>query len=222
VNIDRMLDLLAAEYGEPSMTRRPPLDELVLTILSQNTSDLNRDRAYEAMRARYPTWREVLDAPTDELEQAIRPGGLARQKAPRIQAVLARVDRAGHGLDLEWLGELPPDEAMDWLTALPGVGVKTASIVLLFSFGVPVMPVDTHVHRIALRLGLVPAGTSAEKAHPLITALVPAGRMLEAHLLLITHGRRTCIARRPRCPGCVLLELCPYGLREIGARPSAG
>jgi endonuclease III len=212
-----LLDLLAAEYGEPSVTRRPPLDELVLTILSQNTSDINRDRAYEAMRSRFPTWQQVLDAPTGELEQAIRPGGLARQKAPRIQAVLAEVAGAGHGLDLEWLAKLEPDDAMDWLTSLNGVGVKTASIVLLFSFGVPVMPVDTHVHRIALRLQLVPPGTSAEKAHPLITEQVPDGRMLEAHLLLITHGRRTCVARRPRCTQCVLLEMCPYGRREVGA-----
>jgi endonuclease III len=217
VDVDHMLDLLAAEYGEPSVRRRPPLDELVLTILSQNTSDINRDRAYEALRGRFPTWQRVLDAPTGELEQTIRPGGLARSKAPRIQAVLAEVAAAGHGLDLEWLGESDPAQAMEWLTALPGVGVKTASIVLLFSFGVPVMPVDTHVHRIALRLGLIPAGTSAVKAHPLITAQVPAPRMLEAHLLLITHGRRTCVARRPRCAGCVLLELCPYGRREVGA-----
>ena len=215
--MNRLLDLLAAEYGEPSVTRRPPLDELVLTILSQNTSDINRDRAYEALRSRFPTWQQVLDAPAGELEEAIRPGGLARQKAPRIQAVLAEVAGVGHGLDLEWLAKLEPEDAMDWLTSLNGVGVKTASIVLLFSFGVPVMPVDTHVHRIALRLELVPAGTSAEKAHLLITEQVPDGRMLEAHLLLITHGRRTCVARRPRCTRCVLLEMCPYGRREVGA-----
>ncbi len=214
-----MLDLLADEYGRLRVRRRPPLDELVLTILSQNTSDVNRDRAYESMRERFPTWKQVLAAPPDQLEEAIRPGGLARQKAPRIQAVLTRVAAAGHGLDLRWLGKLEPDAAMHWLIELPGVGVKTASIVLLFSFGVPVMPVDTHVHRIALRLGLVPAGTSAEKAHPLITQQVPAERMLEAHLLLITHGRRTCVARRPRCGSCVLLEMCPYGRREVGAAP---
>lgn len=214
-----MLDLLAAEYGEPAVQRRPPLDELVLTILSQNTSDVNRDRAYGSMRDRFPTWKRVLAAPPADLEEAIRPGGLARQKAPRIQAVLARVAAAGRGLELEWLGDLEPGAAMDWLVGLPGVGVKTASIVLLFSFGVPVMPVDTHVHRIALRLGLVAPGTSAEQAHPLITEQVPAERMLEAHLLLITHGRRTCVARRPRCGSCVLLEMCPYGRRELGAAP---
>jgi endonuclease III len=217
VRIDHLLDLLAAEYGEPHVQRRPPLDELVLTILSQNTSDTNRDRAYRAMRERFPRWEDVLAAPVEELEQVLRPGGLARQKAPRIQAVLATVAAAGHGLDLGWLGELDPRQAMDWLTALPGVGVKTASIVLLFSFGVPVMPVDTHVHRIALRLELIPPGTGAERAHPLLTALVPPERMLEAHLLLIEHGRRTCRARTPRCGACPLLEGCPYGRREVGA-----
>jgi endonuclease III len=222
VDVNHLLDLLAGEYGEPSVTRRPPLDELVLTILSQNTSDLNRDRAYDALRARFPAWQRVLDAPTAEVEEAIRPGGLARQKAPRIQAVLSEVAAAGHGLDLEWLADQDPNEAMLWLTSLNGVGVKTASIVLLFSFGVPVMPVDTHVHRIALRLELIPARMTAEKAHAVITEQVPADRMLEAHLLLITHGRRTCVARRPRCPGCVLLELCPYGRREVGAQPRAG
>jgi endonuclease-3 len=217
VDVNRMLDLLAAEYGEPSVGRRPALDELVLTILSQNTSDVNRDRAYAGLRTRFPTWREVLEAPVSEVEEAIRPGGLSRQKAPRIQAVLAAVEAAGHGLDLEWLRELGPDGAMEWMVALPGVGVKTASIVLLFSFGEPVMPVDTHVHRIALRLGLIPPGTSAERAHPLLTALVPDGRMLEAHLLWIEHGRRTCRARSPRCASCPLLEGCPYGRREVGA-----
>jgi endonuclease III len=217
VDVNRMLDLLAAEYGEPTMRRRPALDELVLTILSQNTSDVNRDRAYAGLRTRFPSWREVLDAPADEVEEAIRPGGLARQKAPRIQAVLAAVEAAGHGLDLEWLRELGPDGAMEWMVALPGVGVKTASIVLLFSFGEPVMPVDTHVHRIALRLGLISPGTSAERAHPLLTALVPDERMLEAHLLWIEHGRRTCRARSPRCASCPLLEGCPYGRREVGA-----
>jgi endonuclease-3 len=217
VRVDRMLDLLAAEYGEPHVERRAPLDELVLTILSQNTSDINRDRAYRAMRERYPRWEDVLAAPVDDLVEVLRPGGLARQKAPRIQSVLATVKAAGHGLDLGWLGDMPPDRAMEWMTALPGVGVKTASIVLLFSFGEPVMPVDTHVHRIALRLGLVPEGTNVERAHALLTALVPDERMLEAHLLWIEHGRRLCRARNPRCTGCPLLEGCPYGRRQVGA-----
>jgi endonuclease-3 len=203
-----ILDLLEAAYGRAVLrTRRPALDELVLTILSQNTSDRNSEHAYARMRERFPTWEDVRDAPEAELVEALRPGGLAVQKAPRIQAVLRDLDR----LDLEWLGGLPADEAMRWLVALPGVGPKTASCVLLFSLDVPVMPVDTHIHRIALRVGLVPAGTGADAAHALLTAMTPADRMLEAHLLLIRHGRTTCTARRPRCEECVLLDLCDYG-----------
>ena len=203
-----ILDRLEAAYGKAVLrTRRPALDELVLTILSQNTSDRNSDHAYQRMRERFPAWEDVRDAPEPELIDALRPGGLAVQKAPRIQAVLRDLDR----LDLEWLGDLPADEAMRWLVALPGVGPKTASCVLLFSLDVPVMPVDTHIHRIALRVGLVPPGTTADAAHALLTEMTPPERMLEAHLLLIRHGRTTCTARRPRCEECVLLDLCDYG-----------
>ena len=203
-----IVDRLDAAYGKAVLrTRRPALDELVLTILSQNTSDRNSEHAYARMRERFPTWEDVRDAPEAELVEALRPGGLAVQKAPRIQAALRDLDR----LDLEWLGGLPADEAMRWLVALPGVGPKTASCVLLFSLDVPVMPVDTHIHRIALRVGLVPAGTTADAAHALLTEMTPPDRMLEAHLLLIRHGRTTCTARRPRCEECVLLDLCDYG-----------
>ena len=206
--MSEIIDRLEAEYGQAVLrTRRPALDELVLTILSQNTSDRNSDLAYARMRERCPTWEDVRDAPEAELVEALRPGGLAVQKAPRIQAVLRDLEE----LDLEWLGGLPVDEAMRWLVALPGVGPKTASCVLLFSLDVPVMPVDTHIHRIALRVGLVPAGTTADAAHALLTEMTPPGRMLEAHLLLIRHGRMTCTARRPRCEECVLLDLCDYG-----------
>ena len=203
-----IVDRLEAAYGKAVLrTRRPALDELVLTILSQNTSDRNSEHAYARMRERFPTWGDVRDAPETELVEALRPGGLAVQKAPRIQAALRDLDR----LDLEWLGGLPADEAMRWLVALPGVGPKTASCVLLFSLDVPVMPVDTHIHRIALRVGLVPAGTTADAAHALLTEMTPPDRMLEAHLLLIRHGRTTCTARRPRCEECVLLDMCDYG-----------
>jgi endonuclease-3 len=203
-----IVDRLEAAYGKAVLrTRRPALDELVLTILSQNTSDRNSGLAYARMRERFPTWEDVRDAPEGELVEALRPGGLAVQKAPRIQAVLRDLE----DLDLEWLGSLPPGEAMRWLVALPGVGPKTASCVLLFSLDVPVMPVDTHIHRIALRVGLVPAGTTADAAHALLTEMTPPDRMLEAHLLLIRHGRTTCTARRPRCEECVLLDLCDYG-----------
>jgi endonuclease-3 len=203
-----IVDRLEAADGKAVLrTRHPALDELVLTILSQNTSDRNSEHAYARMRERFPTWEDVRDAPETELVEALRPGGLAVQKAPRIQTVLRDMDR----LDLAWLGGLPVDEAMRWLVALPGVGPKTASCVLLFSLDVPVMPVDTHIHRIALRVGLVPAGTTADAAHALLTEMTPPDRMLEAHLLLIKHGRTTCTARRPRCEECVLLDMCDYG-----------
>jgi len=198
-------------YGPQVHRSLPALDELILTVLSQNTSDLNCGRAYRAMRERYSRWQDVLAADPVELVEVLRPGGLANQKAPRIQAILVQLAGSEHGLDLEWLSQLDPAEAMSFLTALPGVGAKTASCVLLFSLGMPVMPVDTHVHRIALRLRLIGPRVSAEAAHPLLTALTPPGRLLEAHLLLIEHGRRTCKARQPRCESCVLLDLCPFG-----------
>jgi endonuclease III len=210
-----VLDRLRDCYGPPRRHRAlAPLDELVLTILSQNTSDRNCERAYAAMRDRFPTWTQVRDADLGELERVLRPGGLAAQKAPRIQAVLRELSAGAGPPALEWAASLPPDEAMARLERLPGVGPKTASCVLLFSLGVPVMPVDTHVHRVAGRLGLLPPGMGAGPAHAFLTALVPAGRMLEAHLLLIAHGRATCRSQRPRCGECVLLDLCPYGSRE--------
>jgi endonuclease III len=209
--IDPILDRLRARYGPPRVHRRlPPLDELVLTILSQNTSDRNCERAYAAMRERFPTWEQVRDAETAELERVLRPGGLAAQKAPRIQAVLRELSDAGR-LRLDGLAGMAPADAIARLTRLPGVGPKTASCVLLFSLDVPVMPVDTHVLRVAGRLGLIPPATGAGPAHDLLTTATPPARMLEAHLLLIQHGRETCRARLPRCGGCALLDLCPYG-----------
>jgi endonuclease-3 len=214
--IDLVLDRLVADAGPPRVHRRlPALDELVLTILSQNTSDRNSERAYSAMRARFPSWDDVRRADPDELADVLRPGGLADQKAPRIQAVLREIEATGRP-DLEWLGGLAPADAIAWLVRLHGVGPKTAACVLLFSFGQPVMPVDTHVLRVALRLGLIPAGTSADRAHDLLTELVPDGRMLEAHLAFIRHGRTTCTARNPRCGGCVLLDQCPSGKARMG------
>ena len=195
--------------------RLAPLDELVLTILSQNTSDINCERAYAAMRARFPAWADVRDADVAELEEVLRPGGLAAQKAPRIQAVLRRLSDGGPPR-LDWAAKLEPADAMARLEALPGVGPKTASCVLLFSLDVPVMPVDTHVGRVSRRLGLIPERMADGPAHAALTALVPDARMLAAHLLLIAHGRRTCRARRPHCRECPLLDLCPYGQSELG------
>jgi endonuclease-3 len=217
-----ILDRLRAAYRVRPHRLLAPLDELILTVLSQNTSDINCERAYAAMRERYPRWQDVLAAPPAQLVAVLRPGGLANHKAPRIQAILAQLATSPAGLDLGWLAGQEPEAAMAYLTALPGVGPKTASCVLLFSLGMPVMPVDTHIHRIALRLGLIGPRATADAAHPLLTAITPPDRMLEAHLLLIEHGRRTCKARRPRCDGCVLLDVCPFGAAAVAGRSGDG
>jgi endonuclease-3 len=209
-DIATIVELLRGAYGDPPRHRRlPPLDELVLTILSQNTSDTNTERSFAALRARYPEWREVMAAPLPDLVEVLRGGGLANQKAPRIQQVLRQLAAEPHGFDLRWLADLPADEAEAWLIALPGVGRKTAACVLLFSLEVPVMPVDTHVHRIAQRLGLIGERVSADAAHAVLTAITPPRLMLDAHLLLIQHGRRTCRARNPLCAVCPLQAVCP-------------
>ena len=201
---------LRSAYGTPARPRRmEPVEELVFTILSQNTSDTNTERAWASMRERFPTWDDVLAAPTADLADALRPGGLADQKAPRIQAVLRELLAGPYGLDLPPLARLDPEEALAFLTALPGVGPKTAACVLLFAMDVPVMPVDTHVYRVCGRLGLIGERVSASAAHELITAMTPPELMLDAHLLLIEHGRRTCRALRPRCQDCVLAGTCP-------------
>jgi endonuclease-3 len=217
-----ILDRLRAAYSVRQHRLLAPLDELILTVLSQNTSDINCERAYAAMRERYPRWQDVVAAPPAQLVAVLRPGGLANQKAPRIQAILAQLATSPAGLDLGWLAGQEPEAAMAYLTALPGVGLKTASCVLLFSLGMPVMPVDTHIHRIALRLGLIGPRATADAAHPLLTAITPPDRMLEAHLLLIEHGRRTCKARRPRCDGCVLLDVCRFGAAAVAGRSGDG
>jgi endonuclease III len=211
-----LLDLLRDAYGQPRRSRRlAPVDELVLTILSQNTSDVNTDRAYASLRARFATWEDVAAADPADVVDAIRSGGLANQKGPRIQAVLRELMDEPGGLDLEPLAGLAVDEALGRLTALPGVGKKTGSCVLLFSLNRPVMPVDTHILRIARRLGLVPERATAGETHELLTRITPPERMLEAHLLLIRHGRETCRARTPLCEQCPLLPHCPTGRSRV-------
>lgn len=202
---------LLVAYGEP--TWRPfyaPMDELVLTFLSQNTSDLNSGRAFEALRARYPTWQAVLDAPVDELAATIRSGGLSQQKAPRIQRALRRILAERGEFTLDFLADLPADEAMQWLTSFDGIGHKTASIVLLFCFNKPAFPVDTHVGRVTRRLGLAGPKDSEQKVKGLWEGLVPAAWFYPLHLNLIRHGRQVCHAQRPACGMCVLNEVCGY------------
>jgi endonuclease III len=202
---------LLAAYGAPDWRpTHPPIDELVLTILSQNTSDLNSDRAFAALKERYPDWQAVLDAPTGELAGTIRSGGLSEQKAPRIQGALRRIlDERGE-FDLGFLGEMPTEAAMQWLTSIDGVGHKTASIVLLFSFSRPAFPVDTHITRITRRLGLVDPKASPEQMSAMWAALVPADWYFSLHLNLLRHGRQVCRAPTPRCSVCVLTSLCQY------------
>lgn len=199
-------------YGAPAAEPHgDPVHELVLTILSQNTSDTNRDVAYAGLRAAFDSWESVRDAPTAELEEAIRPGGLAPTKAPRIQAAL---EALGDPIDLEWLRDAPRDEAIEYLTDLPGVGRKTAACVLIFSFGRPEIPVDTHVMRVGTRLGLLRPGASFEEAHDEMLRVTPPEDAYELHMNLIAHGRARCKPRRPLCEECALRRMCPHG-REL-------
>jgi endonuclease-3 len=207
-----ILERLREAYGRPVPgVHRAPIDELVVTVLSQNTNDRNRDVAYARLRERFATWDEVRDAPVSEVEEAIRPGGLAPTKAVRIQEILRSIGDD----DLEWLSEAPLEEGRDYLCSLPGVGRKTAACVLLFSYGRRDVPVDTHVYRVGARLGLWRPGASFEEAHDEMLRLVAGEDPYEAHVALIRHGRRTCTARSPRCRECPLLSLCPYGREHV-------
>jgi endonuclease III len=265
--VDFVLDGLSKVHGHPTWTRwHDPTSELVLTILSQNSADVNAERAFESLRVQYPRhggavaqpdglsapaspegfaaraggdraleailaagriprpgwggqgltaaadpdWESVENAPLPELVDAIRPGGLAVQKAPRIQASLKAIREASGGYSLEFLGEMPARDARDWLTRIGGIGPKTASVVLLFSFGLPLMPVDRHVERVSRWIGLIPPRATADEAHDLYLALLPPERMYEAHVNLITHGRRICHARRPACAQCPVAPRCRY------------
>jgi endonuclease III len=189
----------------------PVVDELVATVLSQHTSDVNSGRAFATLRRRFGSWEEVLDAPTEEVANAIRSGGIADQKAPRIQRILAEIEGREGRIDLTRLEGLSDREVEEYLTSLPGVGPKTAACVLTFSMGRAAFPVDTHVHRVTARLGWIPAGASAERAHQLLARRVPADIRYDLHVALVTHGRTVCKSLRPRCDTCVLRDLCAYG-----------
>ena len=213
--VEEVVRRLDDAYGIPEWRpHHDPMSELVLTILSQNTSDSNSGRAFARLLERFPSWEAVMDAPLPELIEAIQPGGLAPTKAPRIQAALRDIkDRTG-GFDLGFLEKMPLDEARAWLGDLHGVGPKTVACVLMFALGMPAMPVDTHVFRVSMRLGLIPertktAAMTAEKAHALLEGMVPTDQYYAFHIGLIKHGRRTCTAQRPVCPECVLVDVCP-------------
>ena len=231
-----VLDELAGLYGRPTWERRlDPTSELILTILTQNSADTNAEVAFEAMRQAYPSglaaevhrpgagwggpglpegappeWEKVEFAPIQELTDVIRPGGLANQKAPRLQATLRRIREERGDYSLEFLGEMSTLDARDWLTGIDGIGKKTASVLLLFSFGLPLMPVDRHVERVSQRVGLIPSKASADDAHDLFLGMLEPDQMYEAHVNLIRHGRLVCHAQRPEHERCPLRSRCRF------------
>jgi endonuclease III len=233
--VEDVLAGLAGLYGRQAWERRlDPTSELILTILTQNSADTNAEKAFVALRRAYPTdepqthslgpgwgglglppgtvpdWAVIESAPLAELIDVIRPGGLAPQKAPRLQAALRRIREQGGDYSLEFLGDLPALEARDWLTGIDGIGRKTASIVLLFCFGMPLMPVDRHVERVSKRIGLIPPRATADQAHDYFLALLRPDQVYEAHVNLIQHGRKICQARAPRQDICPVAGRCRY------------
>ncbi len=219
--IERIRDRLREYYGRPrNEPHRAPLDELVLTILSQNTNDRNRDVAYARLRSRFAGWSEVAAAPVAEVEEAIRPGGISKVKSKRIQEILHVIERETGGLDLGFLESAPRERALEFLEALPGVGRKTAACVLLFSYDRPELPVDTHVYRVSSRLGLIRPKAPFEEAHRELLGQAGDEDVYELHVNMLRHGRRLCRPQRPLCEQCPLLRLCPYGVAQKRARAS--
>jgi endonuclease-3 len=201
---------LRQTYGEPGWDGKKPVDELISTVLSQNTNDANRDKAFAALQARYPHWEDVLESPTADIVAAIRPAGLGPQKGPRIRKILQTIQKARGRIELDFLRGRPPDETRNWLRQLPGVGPKTAAIVMLFALELPAFPVDTHVYRVTGRLGLRAAGMTVEKAHDHLANIFSPEQYASAHLNLIRLGREVCHARKPECPCCPVRSMCPY------------
>ena len=210
---------LAKAFGPLEPPRATdPLDELILTVLSQHTSDLNAERAFGELRATFPTWQQVVDTPSGAVADVIRSGGLANTKAPRIQAILHEVREREGSFTLDRLRELSDADARAYLTSLPGIGPKTAAVVLSFALGRDAMPVDTHVHRVTKRLGIIPLKASAERADRLLHDLIPDGLRTPLHVAFIRLGRQICKAPTPRCTMCPLKDLCPTAPRYLPAR----
>ena len=204
-------ETLMQAFGEPIWRNPlPAIDELVSTILSQNTNDINRDRGFNGLQAKFPTWEAVRDAKAEDVIAAIRPAGLANQKGPRIQQVLRAITEERGSLNLDFLAGLPLEEARAWLTKFNGVGPKTAAIVLCFSLNMPAFPVDTHIYRVTGRIGLRPEKMTVEQAHPYLESIFPPETYYAGHLNLIRLGREICGARKPNCPKCPIIKLCDY------------
>jgi len=211
--VEEVIKLLEQEYGPLEwQSGREPIDVLIGTILSQNTSDVNSRRAFKSLLSTFGSWESVASAPVEHIAQAIKSGGLSRIKAVRIKQILAQIEREQGCISLDFLKAMNMSEAKNYLMHLPGVGQKTASCVLLFALGKPCLPVDTHVFRVAKRLGLIDSKVSIEEAHNLLQEQIPPSKVYQFHLHLIKHGRRVCHARQPRCDRCVLKEACPSSL----------
>ena len=210
--------ILGKEYGPIEwVPRYDPASELVYTILSQHTSDVNSKRAFESLMDAFGSLDDVAEAPATRIEKAIRMGGLAKTKAPRIKSVLKQIHEELGSYDLSFLREMPLEEAKAWLKRLPGIGPKTAAIILCFSLGMPAMPVDTHIFRVSKRLGLIPQKATADQAHDILEPMVGPEDVFAFHLYLIRHGRQVCKAQRPRCDSCVLAGGCPS--RSVYQKP---
>ena len=211
----KVAELLEGEYGKPvwAHEKHRPVDTLVGTILSQNTNDRNSVPAFNALRRAYPKWEQVLRADERRLAKVIRRGGLPQIKARRIKGVLAEVKRRNGGITLAPLARMKPQEAREWLMSLDGVGPKTAAVTLIFGFGMPVFPVDTHVFRVSKRLGLIGQKESYEKAHEILDEIVPDRKKARLHVNLLEHGRMVCTARKPKCGACVLNRICPSAFK---------
>ena len=208
--------ILSDVYGYLDWSRgQDGMDELISCILSQNTSDTNRDRGFQGLKDRFETWEDVRIAETSDVIRAIRSAGLANQKAPRIQNVLEKIYREVGEYNIDFLADMPIDKAKKWLISLKGVGPKTAAIVLCFAYDRPAFPVDTHVHRTSKRIGFLPEKISADNAHPVMEAIVPPEDYYQFHIHLIQHGRDTCHARNPACERCPLTDLCDYYQQSV-------
>jgi endonuclease-3 len=217
-NMQSILSRLQKMYGrKPWKCWGKGVDVLVDTLLSQNTSAANSDAGYKQLRRRFKSWHQVAHAPVEEVERHIRVSGLSRINAPRIQAILGQIKADVGRIDLQHLAEWEPQRAYEYLTNFVGIGPKTAYCIMMFSFGMKVFPVDTHIHRIAMRLGLVDATTSAEQTCESLTPIIAPEDRYEMHVLMIEHGRKTCRARNPQCDRCALLRLCPFGKARIDA-----
>jgi endonuclease-3 len=220
INIE--YERLVALHGErPLVPRREPMHELISTILSHRTTDQNENQAYQNMWKRFGSWEAIRDAPVEELTQALSPATFPEVKAPYIKGVLKQISEERGEISIEFLRDMPTDEALEWLMSLPGVGIKTASLVLLFCFSKPVLPVDTHVHRVSQRVGLIGPKVNPTAAHPILLALLPPDpyTLFNFHIANLQHGRKICIWGTPRCEQCPLTDICNW-YQTNRAKPS--